>query len=100
MKQKITSLLSQLIKFRENDLLMDIKYKHATEETEYHITELIIGITRYLNDIRYCSDPACPCSPERQIKQHYEPIKEYLQRTKYALYPVYWKVVEEIIKDV
>lgn len=92
------NLLSQLIKFRENDLLMDIDSNHANDETEHHLTELIIGLTRYSNNIRYCSKLDCPCSPEHKIKQHYEPIKEYLQNTTYALHPIPWQKIEEIIK--
>ncbi len=95
----MVNLLSQLIKFRANDLVMDIESNHATEKTEHHITELIIGLTRYMPDIRYCSREDCSCSPEYKIKQHYEPIKEYLQKTKYALHPIPCREIEEILKD-
>lgn len=99
MKTKIVNLINQLIKYRANDLLMDIESEHATDKTEHHITELIIELTRYFLDARYCSKPNCPCSPESGIKHHYEPIKGYLQKTRHALHPIPWWVIEEILDE-
>lgn len=96
--QKIVFLISQLIQHRNNDLLIGIKNGEVNNETEQHYTNLILELTRYLHDIRYCSNPDCKCSPESGIKHHYEPIKDYLQRTKYALYHIPWRTIEEIIK--
>lgn len=97
-KNKQINLLGQLIKFRSNDLLMDIQDNRVTEEAEHHITELIMEITRYIHGIRYCSNPDCLCSPESGIKHHYEHAKDYLQGTKYALNPIPWWVIENILE--
>lgn len=96
-QSKIVECLGQLIMFKDNDLLMDLESEHATETTKNHITELIVGMTRYLHDIRYCSKTDCLCSPEHQIKYHYEPIKEYLKKTKSALHPIPWWTIEEVL---
>lgn len=96
-KDKITFLLSQLIQHRSNDLLMNLQDGDVTEADGEHFTELIMGITRYLHDIRYCSRSSCACSPEREIEHHYEYIKEYLLKTMGALYPIPWKTIEEIL---
>lgn len=95
--EKIIGLLNQLIKYRSNDLLMDIEEEDVPKDVERHITNLIIGVTRYLHDIRYCSDSQCSCAPEHEIKYHYESIKDYLQRTKYALHPIPHWVIDEIL---
>lgn len=98
MDQKIVDLLNQLIKFRANDLQIDIENGRATEKTKHHITELIIELTSYLHDIRYCSKSDCLCSPEYKIKYHYESVRSYLQETTYALHSIPWQKVEEILK--
>ena len=100
MKNNGLFLLEQLIHFKENDLLMDIEDGHTNESTKYHVTELIIGVASYVNDIRYCSKPNCRCSPETSIKHHYEQIKKYLKGTTGCLYPIPTKYIEEIIKGV
>lgn len=98
-KDKQVHLLGQLIQFRSNDLLIDIEVDRISEREEYHLTELIMEITRYIHEIRYCSRSGCLCSPETGIKTHYEPIKDYLKRTQYALHPIPWKTIEEIIGE-
>lgn len=98
-EKSVINLLDQLIRFRSNDLLMDIEANYATEETDEHLTNLIIGVTRYLHDIRYCSKPGCSCSPEHEIKRNYEQIKDYLQRTKYALHPIPHWTIEKILEE-
>lgn len=95
--KKIVFLISQLVKHRSNDLLIGLEDGQVTDEMEQHFTELILELTRYLHDIRYCSNPGCKCSPESGIKLHYESIKDYLQRTRYALYHIPWETIEEII---
>lgn len=95
-KEKETYLLEQLIKFWENDMLMDVEDGHCTSSDYKIMTELIIGLTRYINDIRYCSRANCPCSPEYQIKRKYDQIKHLLKGTNTALHPIPWKTLEKI----
>src|SRR5690625_2055840 len=99
-KQEVFSLLSQMIQHRDNDLASGRGNCEVSEGTAKHFTELIIAVTRYLHDIRYCSKSDCPCSPESATKRHYEPIKEYLKEkgSPYALTPIPWKTIEKIIE--
>lgn len=97
---RITQLMQQLIFYKQNDLLADIDSGYVDEKAENHFTELILGVTRYLHDFRYCSKADCPCSPETQIKRGYEPIKEMLQTSSRALSPVPYKVIEDILEEI
>ena len=98
-KQRVINLLTQMIQHRENDLAMDVSDGKATVETMEHFTNLIIAVTRYLHDIRYCSKSDCPCSPEMAIKRHYESIYGYLAANgPYALTPIPLGVIEDILK--
>lgn len=93
-------LLEQLIKFRQNDMILDMDSGYRSEEGYENLTSLIISVTRYVNDIRYCSKADCSCSPESDIKFYYEKTKHFLQGTNTALHPIPWKTIEVIIKEV
>lgn len=98
-REDIINLLSQLIEHRENELAMDYGEGKISEKAVQHFTELIIAITKYVHDVRYCTNPDCPCSPESKIRMNYEPIKEYLKKkvAPYALTPNSLETIEKII---
>lgn len=91
-------ILEQLIKHKENDLHDSLSRGLANGNTSYHLVELIISMSRYVNDIRYCSKVECSCSPEHDIRFHYNRIKEYIQSTKGALFPIPYRGIEKIIE--
>lgn len=91
-------LLSQLIKYRENDMMMDLDSGQATRKEHECLTNLIIAITKYNLDIRYCSKKECRCSPEYDIKRYYDVTKHLIRKTGTALHPIPWKQIEDIIK--
>lgn len=92
-------LLGQLIKFRENDMVMDMESGYCTENEVRIMDNLIRSVTRYVNDIRYCSRKNCPCSPEYDIKIWYEKIGHFLRKTNTALHHIPWKTIESIISE-
>lgn len=49
------------------------------EELNPIILELIMEVSRYVNEIRYCSKKDCGCSPERNIKRILEQHKRLEQ---------------------
>lgn len=93
-----TYLLKQLIFFRQNDMMLDIELGQSTEEDKNNLTNLIIGVTRYVNNIRYCTSSSCGCSPESSIERNYELTKHIVQNTITALSPIPWKTIEKIIR--
>lgn len=86
-------LLKQLIQYKENDFPL-----YESVDDIHTLNELIIAVARYVNEIRYCSRPDCSCSPESNIKKYYEPLEEYLEKTRLALYTVPTDIIEEIIE--
>jgi len=99
MNEKDNLLLGQLIKYKDNDMQMDLEDGYLTEADHHHLDGLIINLVRYYHDIRYCSDKTCGCSPEKGIELHYKEIKRWMRKTNYALYPIPWKRIEEIIES-
>lgn len=69
--------LEGLIKFRENDLVMDMQEGRVTDREVEHFTELVIAVTRLVNDIRYCRNKMCGCSPESSISYHFKKLEKY-----------------------
>lgn len=90
-------LLQQLIFYKENDLASDLGSGYRDEQDKDNLVGLILSLTRYIHDFRYCSRKNCPCSPEFGIKVYYDETKHFLQGTNTALTPVPWKTIEEIL---
>lgn len=60
-------LLKGVIETYQNDF--DCGYEgEDKEEIRPVILNLIVELSRYVNDINYCSKKECPCSPESGIK--------------------------------
>jgi hypothetical protein len=58
--------LKSMIEIYDNDFLL---YEDDDKESVRLIfLELILQVTRYVNDFRYCKNPKCPCSPEETIR--------------------------------
>jgi|SRR5690625_528951 len=93
-------LLQQLIFHYQNDLAnSDEEYVPNIEEVRDGFNSLIRSVTRYVNDLRYCSKVDCPCSPESDIKRTYPLLEEYIKKTETALYPIPYETIEKIIKE-
>src|SRR5699024_7586996 len=91
-------ILEQLIKHKENDLHDSLSRGLVNENTSYNLVELIISMSRYVNDIRYCTKVECSCSTEHDIRYHYNRIKEKIQSNKGAICPISYKRIEKIIE--
>lgn len=63
-----TLMLKGVIQTYQNDF--DCAYEgDDKEELRLIILELIVELSRYVNNIRYCSKVECPCSPESEIER-------------------------------
>lgn len=60
-------ILKGLIEVYENDFIGGYEGERK-EELRLLFLELIVAVTRYANDYRYCSNPKCLCSPESHIQ--------------------------------
>lgn len=70
--EKLT-MLKGVIETYQNDF--DCGYEEEDkEDIRPVILNLIVGLTKYVNDFRYCSKQECSCSPETEIRQI---MKEY-----------------------
>jgi len=91
-------LLKQLIFHYENDLEnASEEYVPNVKEVRMNFDLLIRSVTKLVNDFRYCRKVNCPCSPESDIEHVYPHLKDYLKKTKTALYPIPYKTIEKII---
>lgn len=59
--------LQGMIEIYQNDFSCGYEGEDK-EELRLVFLELILQMTRYVNDFRYCSRKDCPCSPEFNIK--------------------------------
>ncbi|WP_200415959.1 hypothetical protein [Virgibacillus salexigens] len=60
-------MLRGLIEVYENDFMHGYEGERK-EELRLVFLELIVAVTRYANNYRYCSNPECLCSPESHIR--------------------------------
>lgn len=60
-------VLRGLIEIYENDFLSGYNQKDF-EQLRVLFLDLIVQVTRYVNEYNYCSSPDCPCSPKSRIK--------------------------------
>ncbi|GEM_PF-5893043 len=102
-KTEYVNLLRQLIGYYENDLVAATDATHYSkfdvERAKQVTNSMIIEVTKFVNDIRYCSRVKCPCSPESGIKKIYDSNKDIFKNTLTALYPIPYKTIEKIIKE-
>ena len=61
-------ILQNLIEFYQNDLMHGY-HGDDKEELRIILLELIVAVTRYVNNFRYCSNQKCSCSPESHIRR-------------------------------
>lgn len=79
MSQEDKILLKNVIETYENDFLCG--YDESDYEEKHKVfTDLIVGITRKIHGLRYCSDMRCDCSPESKIKSVYSNNKEFFRK--------------------
>ncbi|WP_040985508.1 hypothetical protein [Oceanobacillus jeddahense] len=99
MKDKAEKTLEQLIKCYENDLQiidgLNEEQKEEIKRDREDMLQMIIKLTSWIHDIRYCSNKECKCSPESNIRIILERNGE-LFKNPYYLFPVQWKTLFEI----
>jgi hypothetical protein len=61
------NILKGLIEIYQNDFMYGYEGEDK-EELRIIFLELIVEVTRYVNDYRYCNEKDCRCSPESGIK--------------------------------
>lgn len=62
------TVLKGLIEIYQNDFMCGYEGEDK-EKLRLTFLELIVEVTRYANDFRYCSKKDCLCSPEKGIKR-------------------------------
>jgi hypothetical protein len=78
-------MLKGVIQTYQNDF--DCGYEgEDKEELRPIILELIVELSRYVNDIRYCSKVECPCSPESEIRRIIKTHGEKLDKVFFIPY--------------
>ncbi|WP_273125791.1 hypothetical protein [Bacillus weihaiensis] len=60
--------LRGIIETYQNDFLHGYKGEDREKE-RLAFLELIVAVTRYVQDYRYCSNKKCSCGPEADIKR-------------------------------
>ena len=79
------NMLKGLIEVYQNDF--DCGYNDEDkEELRPIIQNLIIEVSRLVNDIRYCSKKDCPCCPEYEIKRIIKRHGDQLDKVMFAPY--------------
>jgi len=101
-KDKAIEVLSQLIGCYENDMHADLipnslnhEQMMKIEQDKEDMLQMIIKLTAWIHNIRYCSNKECICSPESNIRIILERNGEIF-KNPYYLFPVQWKVLYEI----
>lgn len=59
-------ILQGLIEYYQNDF-MGGYYEDDKEQLRILLLEIIVEVTRYTNNFRYCSREECSCSPESGV---------------------------------
>ena len=93
-------ILENLIKCYQNDIQLGLVDEVSNEEYKrvtQGFSELIIEFTRFIHDIRYCSNKECRCSPEHKIKQLVEEWEPHVNNI-YYLSPMDKKWILEVIQ--
>lgn len=78
-------LLRGLIEIYENDFMCGYDGEDK-EELRLEVLELIVNITKYLNDFRYCRRKSCSCSPESKIKLILERRNDFIKNELLTMY--------------
>lgn len=102
MRETAIKTLSQLIRCYENDMQIESianslnhEQIEKVKQDKEDMLQMIIKLTSWIHDIRYCSNKNCRCSPESGIKYILERNGK-LFKNPYYLFPVQWKVLYEI----
>jgi hypothetical protein len=78
-KMNGNAILKGMIETYQNDFMCGYKGEDK-EELRLIFLELIVEVTRYVNNYRYCSNKDCSCSPEQSIallvKRHEKEINK------------------------
>lgn len=78
-KMSGNAILKAMIETYQNDFMCGYTDEDK-EELRLIFLELIVEVTRYVNNYRYCNKTDCPCSPERSIavlvKRHEKEINK------------------------
>lgn len=94
-------ILQGMIEIYENDFMCGYEGENK-QALQLLFLELILAVTRYVNDYRYCSKKDCPCCPESHIKaftKRYEKeIYEDLLGGTYGLSEVPLSVMRDFLK--
>jgi len=93
-------ILNGMIEIYENDFMCGYEGEDK-KELQVIFLELILYVTRYVNDYRYCSKKDCPCCPESNIKammkRYNTEINEKLLGGVYGLSEVPLKVMRDFL---
>ncbi|WP_199425779.1 hypothetical protein [Thermaerobacillus caldiproteolyticus] len=65
------AILKGMIETYQNDFMYGYTGEDK-EELRLIFLELIVEVTRYVNNYRYCSNKDCPCSPIALLVKRYE----------------------------
>jgi hypothetical protein len=78
-KMNGNAILKAMIETYQNDFMCGYTGEDK-EELRLIFLELIVEVTRYVNNYRYCNKTDCPCSPEKSIaflvKRHEKEINK------------------------
>lgn len=96
-------ILHGLIEIYENDFMCGYEGEDK-KELRIIFLELIVAVTRYVNDYRYCSKKDCPCSPKSYIrwmlKNYDKEINEKLLGGTFGLSTVPLSAMRKFLKEV
>lgn len=95
-------VLHGMIEIYENDFMCGYEGEDK-QALQLLFLELIVAVTRYVNDYRYCSKKDCSCSPEAHIKaftkKYEKEIYEKLLGGAYGLSEVPLSKMREFLKQ-
>lgn len=95
-------ILHGMTEIYENDFMCGYEGEDK-KELRVIFLELILAVTRYVNDYRYCSKKDCPCCPESHIrsmaKHHEKEIFEKLLGGTYGLSEVPLSTMREFLRQ-
>ena len=93
-------LLNGLIKYKENDLMMDYEDGRVSNIDIDNFTNLIIALVKLDYDIRYCTNKQCSCSPESSVKYNFKQLEHILGTIERPLEYIPIKKLIDIINSI
>lgn len=95
----MNGMLSRLIKFKQNEFVIMRSRGDADINDEMVLGELIIEVCRIVNNIRYCTNKSCHCSPERQAAYWYKEFKKFIKRAGVSTSYLSMERLEELVRE-